>query len=163
MSQCRKSDQVKEGMRKVHKDLVDKGFMVKLENMEKYKQLRADSVSTPVRMVVDPTMIGFNNILAKGENRIGLIFTILIRCRCTGKVNLSKKVTGVKKPDPELVEIVCDAESLLEKVKLTRSMIVGKVSEFVDPCGFIDGNLNLADLLMKKHDIRIEHVSSGSE
>ena len=36
--ECRKSDLVKEGMRKVHKDLVDKGFMVKLENMEKYKQ-----------------------------------------------------------------------------------------------------------------------------
>ena len=34
-------------------------------------------------MVVDPTMTGFNNILAKEENRIGLIFTILIRCRCT--------------------------------------------------------------------------------
>ena len=25
-------------MRKVHKDLVDKGFMVKLDDMEKYKQ-----------------------------------------------------------------------------------------------------------------------------
>ena len=100
LSQCRKSNLVKEGMRKVHKDLVYKSFMVKLENMENYKQdlvinatfqhfnpwrlvLKADSVSTPVRMVVDPTMKGFNNILAKGDNRIGLIFDILIRCRCT--------------------------------------------------------------------------------
>ena len=79
MSQCRKSDLVKEGMRKVYKDLVVKGFMFKLENMEKYKQdlvndapfqhfnpwrlvLKSDSVSPPVRMVVDPTMMGFNNI-----------------------------------------------------------------------------------------------------
>ena len=45
--------------------------------------LKSDSVSTLIRMVVDPTMTGFNNILAKGKNRIGLIFTILIRCRCT--------------------------------------------------------------------------------
>ena len=48
--------------------------------------MKSDSISTPVRMVVDPSMTGFNNILAKGEkgeNRIGLIFTILIRCRCT--------------------------------------------------------------------------------
>ena len=87
-------------MKKVHKNLVDKSFIIKLENMEKQKQdlvfnapfqhfnpwrlvLKADSVSTPVRMVVDPTMTGFNNIIAKGENRIGLIFTMLIRCRCT--------------------------------------------------------------------------------
>ena len=69
LSQCRKNDVFKEGMRKVHKDLVDKGFMIKLENMEKYKQdpvnnasvqhfnprglvLKADSVSTLVRSPV---------------------------------------------------------------------------------------------------------------
>ena len=44
--------------------------------------LKTDSVSTPVRMVVDPSMTGFNIILAKGENSLGLIFTILMRCRC---------------------------------------------------------------------------------
>ena len=32
-TQCRKSGTVKEGMRKVHADLVEKGFMVKLEDM----------------------------------------------------------------------------------------------------------------------------------
>ena len=100
LSQCRKSNVFKEGMKKVHKNLVDKSFIIKLENTEKQKQdlvlnapfqhfnpwrlvLKADSVSTPVRIVVDPTMTGFNNIIAKGENRIGLIFTMLIRCRCT--------------------------------------------------------------------------------
>ena len=63
-------------------------FMVKLENLEKSKQdlvnnapfqhfnpwrlvIKFDSVSTPVRMVVDPMMTDFNNILAEGENRIG--------------------------------------------------------------------------------------------
>ena len=94
MSQCRKNDKVKDGMRKVHKD---RGFMVKLHDLKRSKQdlvanaqfqhfnpwrfvMKSDSISTPVRMVVDPSMTGFNNILAKGENRIGLIFTILIRC-----------------------------------------------------------------------------------
>ena len=66
-------------MRVVHKDLVDKGFMVRLENMDEYKRnlieeapflhfnpwrlvMKIDSVTSPVRMVVDPSMI-----LAKGE------------------------------------------------------------------------------------------------
>ena len=122
LSQCRKSDVDKEGMRKVHKDLVDKGFMIKLENMEKYKQdlvinalfqhfnpwrlvLKADSVSTPVIMVVDPTMTGFNNILAKGDNRIDLIFPILIRCRCTALIwssHISKLYNQLIMDDPSL-------------------------------------------------------------
>ena len=34
LSQCRKSDLVKEGIRKVNKDLVDKGFTMKLDEME---------------------------------------------------------------------------------------------------------------------------------
>ena len=311
MSQCRKNDKVKDGMRKVHQDLVDKGFMVKLGDLERSKQelvvnaqfqhfnpwrlvMKSDSVSTPVRMVVDPSMTGFNNILAKGENRIGLIFTILIRCRCTefvwssdisklynqlilddtslpyslflynetldpkkkpdiwvmvrawygivstggqagfaldkltemmkdefpkaykplrenryvddllsgddtsegrdeqiqaveevlkrggfslkfvvksgekpsekasadgeslkllgykwdseadilspglGELNLNKKVRGEKKPNSEPVRTVLEAEKLLENVQLTRSMIVGKISEFFDPCGFFE-------------------------
>ena len=109
-------------MRKVHKDLVDKEFMIKLENMEKYKQdlvinalfqhfnpwrlvLKADSVSTPVIMVVDPTMTGFNNILAKGDNRIDLIFPILIRCRCTELIwssHISKLYNQLIMDDPSL-------------------------------------------------------------
>ena len=32
-----------------------------------------------------------------------------------------------------------------------------------NPLWHIDGSLNLADLLTKKHDIRVEHVSMGSE
>ena len=36
-TQCRKSDTVKEGMRKVHADLVEKGFKVKLEDMNDEK------------------------------------------------------------------------------------------------------------------------------
>ena len=123
LSQCCKNDVVKQGMRKVHKDLVDKGFMVKLDDMEDYKRdlmtnalfqhfnpwrlvMKSDSVSTPVRMVVDPTMTGFNNILAKGENRIRLIFTILIRCRCTEFIwssDISKLYNQLIMDDPSFM------------------------------------------------------------
>ena len=33
------------------------------------------------------------------------------------------------------MKTIIDAENLLENVSLTRSMIVGKVSEFFNPCG----------------------------
>ena len=39
---------------------------------------KEDSISTPIRLVVDPTMSGLNHILPKGENRIGSINQILI-------------------------------------------------------------------------------------
>merc|ERR1711911_458614 len=42
---------------------------------------KEDSVSTPIRMIVDPTMTGLNLILAKGENRLGNLVEILIRNR----------------------------------------------------------------------------------
>ena len=44
--------------------------------------MKMDSMMTLVRMFVDPMMTHFNEILAKGKNRIVLIFTIMIRCRC---------------------------------------------------------------------------------
>ena len=97
--QCRKNERVKEGMRDVHKDLVEKGFMKRLEDLNEQEQdfirssgfrhynpwrlvMKTDSLSTPVRMVIDPTMTMFNLLLAKGENRIGLIFNIIVSCRC---------------------------------------------------------------------------------
>ena len=39
---------------------------------------KEDSISTPIRLVVDPTMTGLNLILPKGENRLGSINQILI-------------------------------------------------------------------------------------
>ena len=86
-------------MRIVHRDLVEKDFMTRLDDMidevQKYIKdagfrhynpwrivMKEDSISTPVRMVVDPTMTGFNLLLAKGENRLGYIFDIIVRNRC---------------------------------------------------------------------------------
>ena len=42
---------------------------------------KEDSQSTPVRLVVDPTMSGLNILLAKGENNLGNIFDILVQSR----------------------------------------------------------------------------------
>ena len=39
---------------------------------------KKDSISTPIWLVVDPTMTGLNLIQPKGENRLGSINEILI-------------------------------------------------------------------------------------
>ena len=97
--QCRKSEEQCHGMRFVHKELVEKDFMKRLVDCDKDTQdfinnasfqhynpwrivLQEDSISTPVRMTVDPTMTLFNLLLAKGENRLGYIFYIKVRNRC---------------------------------------------------------------------------------
>ena len=98
-AQCRKPEQMKEEMRKVHHDLVDRGFMKKLCDLDLEQQSlirnagfkhhmpwriaeKQDSISTPYRMVVDASVTGINEILAKGENNMTKINDILIRNRC---------------------------------------------------------------------------------
>ena len=85
-------------MRKVHADLVEKGFMTEFSKCSqkvkhtietaKVKQFypwricsKPDSTTTKVRLVVDPTMTRLNVILAKGENRIGRLNDIIVRSR----------------------------------------------------------------------------------
>jgi hypothetical protein len=98
-SQCKKPDVMKNEMTKVHKNLVEKGFMAKLSDLSPSQQAiiadaefrhympwriaeKPDSVSTPYRCVVDASMTGLNDILAKGENRMSKIPDILTRNRC---------------------------------------------------------------------------------
>ena len=121
--QCRKASQeVKEGMRQVQQSLVEKGFMSKLEDLTpdqrqiieeaEFKHYfpwrlvyKIDSVSTPVRVVVDPTMSGLNLVLAKGENRIGKIATIMIRSRVRRHIwssDISKLYNQLKLNDTSL-------------------------------------------------------------
>lgn len=96
--QCRKPVRVKDGIRKAQAELVSKGFMKKLTELSDEQQdiinssafrhyypwssVEKDSVSTPVRLVVDPSRTGLNCILAKGENNMAKIHEILIRNRC---------------------------------------------------------------------------------
>ena len=92
MTQCKKSDIDKAGTRLTHADLIECGFMVKLLDMPIDCQKASfnhyypwfivsknDFISTPRRIVVDPSCTGLNQILPKGENRIGTIPDIIIR------------------------------------------------------------------------------------
>ena len=97
-SQCRYPDSVKEEIRNVKQDLTDKGFLKKLSDLPPEHQAmvgngrfkhympwritRKDSTTTPVRLVVDPSMSGLNLCLAKGENKMRKINDILTRARC---------------------------------------------------------------------------------
>jgi hypothetical protein len=97
-TQCRHPDKLKDGMRKVHSDLVEQGFIIQLADLPEETQRlieegafhhfmpwriveKTDSISTSIRMVVDPTMTGLNIILPKGENNLGRMNDILIRAR----------------------------------------------------------------------------------
>ena len=97
--QCRMSKEQQQGMIIVQKELIEKDFMKRLDDCNRETQdfinnasfqyynpwrifLKEDSISTPVRMVVDPTVTSFNLLLAKGEHRLGYIFDIIVRNRC---------------------------------------------------------------------------------
>ena len=96
-SQCRQPEQKKESIRKVHADLVSKGFMKKLDELPPehqdliakapfrhympWRTVSKDSASTPLRLVVDPSMSGLNLILAKGENKMKKMNDIMLRSR----------------------------------------------------------------------------------
>ena len=99
-TQCKKPDNVKKALRAVHNDLVQQGFISRLtelpEDIQKeiakgpfwhYNPWRGvwkeGSESTPLRMVVDPTMTGLNSCLPKGENNLGKMNDIVIATRVT--------------------------------------------------------------------------------
>jgi hypothetical protein len=96
LAQCKKPEFVKEGVRKAQADLVAKDFMRPLSSFSLAEQEvilgapflhfmpwravhKESLVSTPVRLVVDPTCTGLNEILAKGTNMLPLIPEILIQ------------------------------------------------------------------------------------
>ena len=121
-TQCKKSSAVKDGIRNVHNGLVEKGFMVKMDSLSVDQQriireakfqhffpwrcvYKQDSLSTPVRLVVDPTMSGLNLILAKGENRLGMVTDIMLRARCKRHIwtsDISKLYNQLKLNDASL-------------------------------------------------------------
>ena len=93
-TQCTKGQEIKEKVRIAHTELVEQDFMTKLSELPEHLQefirtanfnhyyywrvvYKEDSQSTPVRLVVDPTMSSLKILLAKGENNLGNIFDIL--------------------------------------------------------------------------------------
>ena len=96
-SQCRLNENKKDHIRTVIKDLKDKNFLKNLSDLPKehtdliqnssfkhympWRTVSKDSASTPLRIVVDPSMSGLNLILAKGENRMNRLIDVLLRAR----------------------------------------------------------------------------------
>ena len=97
-TQCTKDQEIKEKVRIAHAELVEQDFMTKLSDLPDPLQefikpanfnhyycwrvvYKEDSQSTPVRLVLDPSMSGLNILLAKGENNLGNIFDILNQSR----------------------------------------------------------------------------------
>ena len=96
-AQTKLSEDKKQGIRTVIDDLVEKQFMKKITDLPEehqklienskfkhympWRTVSKESASTPLRIVVDPSMSGLNLILAKGENKLKRINDILIRAR----------------------------------------------------------------------------------
>ena len=98
LQQCRKPEDIKEGIRSEMTKLLDAGFVCPLTDLpaetraliqgaavKHYFPWRSvakpDSVSTPTRLVVDPSMSLLNLILAKGDPQLSSMFSILLRAR----------------------------------------------------------------------------------
>ena len=96
-TQCKASDDTKVKIKEAQKDLVNKGFLKKLDELPNehqdmirnspfqhympWRHVMKESTSTPVRLVVDPSMSGLNECLAKGENKMKKIQDIINRAR----------------------------------------------------------------------------------
>jgi len=98
LQQCKKPEVVKDGVRKEFDKLLELGFVVSLDSLptrvqEKVRNApishifpwrsvhKPSSLSTPVRLVVDPSSSLLNCILAKGESGLSSMFSILLRAR----------------------------------------------------------------------------------
>ena len=102
LRKAEKSERVREGIVASHKKLADKGFVVRVDDLDPETKNyvndltgyiipwrtvdKENSISTPVRMVFDassrtPGGESLNNILAKGVNSLGNLFSILMRYR----------------------------------------------------------------------------------
>lgn len=96
--QCRKKEHEKVGMREEMQKLIDAGFIAPLVDLSQDTQdliasapikhffpwrsvQKADSISTPTRLVVDPSMSLLNLNVAKGDPQLASMFSILLRSR----------------------------------------------------------------------------------
>ena len=99
ITQAKRHPTVKDGIRNAFNDLLSQGFMKPLSEMpQKITKLvenspvnhfypwravqKPGSLSTPFRIVVDPSKSGLNMILAKGTGGVAKLVPILTRSRC---------------------------------------------------------------------------------
>ena len=123
-----KDDKMRQDVVKSHQKLVDKGFVCKVSDLSEEMQnklegcaggymipwrtvSKANSLSTPVRMVFDassatPDGLSLNQTLAKGQNTLNNLFNILLRFRLK-KYGFSADVSMAYNQvelDPEFVQ-----------------------------------------------------------
>ena len=95
--QRQKSKECRESTVKFHNEIKEKGFVIPFKSLSEELQLEIQaaelrnylywrttfkvSASTPARMVVDPSMSGFNDCLAKGSNCLNNLFMVMINWR----------------------------------------------------------------------------------
>ena len=96
--QCRKGEVDKQGMRAEMQKLIDAGFIAPLASLSQGTQRfiesapirhyfpwrsvqKLDSVSTPTRLVVDPSMSLLNLNIAKGDPQLASMLSVLLRSR----------------------------------------------------------------------------------
>ena len=94
-AQCKNPEHVMAKLRETQTDLVERKFMTRLSFMPAEVQrlvndaeflhyhpwtvvAKEDSISTPIRLVLDPIRTGLNIILPKGEYRLGSISNIVL-------------------------------------------------------------------------------------
>lgn len=112
---------IRESVVKFNQEVYDKGFVAPLSELpddlrneiisSEFKHFfcwrsvhKADSLSTPSRLVVDPTISSFNNIIAKGPNCLTSLFQIIINWRSNkfGFVSDIKKMFNSVRLTPEM-------------------------------------------------------------
>ena len=120
-AQCRKSQEIKDSVIKFHNELLEKGYVIPLHDLPQHIQdevsnatlkhffpwrsvFKAGSVSTPARIVIDPSMSSFNEILAKGSCCLTNLYQIIVNWRSHKHVFVSdiSKMFNSLKLNPEM-------------------------------------------------------------
>lgn len=100
LQQCRKVDSIKDGVRAEMSKLLEAGFITPINSLPPEIQnlissapvrhyfpwrsvSKLDSVSTPTRLVVDPSMTLLNANLAKGDPQLASMYSVLLRSRAS--------------------------------------------------------------------------------
>lgn len=96
--QTRKPKNWKDGATSFHEELIKKGYVCKVSDLNPVQQeiinkakikhylpwrvvAKPDSVSTPYRIVTDPSVTHMNSVLAKGSNSLSSLYNMLVRFR----------------------------------------------------------------------------------
>ena len=120
--QMRKPKLWKDGALSFHAELIKKGFVCKLSDLKPEQQdiiknskilhyfpwrvvAKPDSVSTPYRIVTDPSVTHMNSLLAKGSNTLSSLYVMLVKFRLNRvaySYDLSKMYNTLKLHDTML-------------------------------------------------------------